>query len=142
MSAKWQSLAEELQRENSTAFHVHGVENVSWRTLLYFMLTKLKSLTGEIYNISCPRGGNVSLECSAIFHIHQVENFSWRSLLYLISTKWKNLTREPYNILFTIFHVHKVEMFNRRSVRYIMSTKWKKSTGELCNNSCPRSRKV
>ena len=143
------------------------MEKFNRRTLLHFMstewkilagelmLTNLKSLTGEIYDISCrPWNGNVSLERSTIFHIHQVENFSWRSLfnLYFISTKLKILTREPYDILCPkggrfqlgnsiLFHIHEVEKFNWTALRYFMSTKRKCLTGDLYDISCPRNGK-
>ena len=69
-------------------FHVHEVEKFNCRTLEYFMSTIWKSLTGELYGISCPQSGKVKLENSAIFHVNEVEKFKWKTLtgkLYEIS---------------------------------------------------------
>ena len=105
MSTKEKSLAGELyyilclrswkiQLENTAIFHVHEVEKVNWITQRYFMSTKcgkvqlvgstifyvheVEHLTGEPYDISCPRSGT----------------FNWRALRYFMSTKWKSLVRE------------------------------------------------
>ena len=43
--------------ENPNTFHVNEVEDFSWRTLIYFMSKKWKSLTGEIYHILFPQSG-------------------------------------------------------------------------------------
>ena len=74
------------------------MEKVNWRTVLYFLSTKWKTLTGEIDDFSCPQNGEVEEENSIIFHIHEVEKFNWRALLYFMSTKWKSLTGELYYI--------------------------------------------
>ena len=47
------------------------------------MFAKLKSLTGEIYNISCPRNRNVELENLTIFHVQEVKTLVGE--LYYIS---------------------------------------------------------
>ena len=72
--------SEKVQLKNSRKFHTDEVESFSWRTLLYFMSTKWKSFTGEIYYIPWPRIGKVLLERSAMLHIHQVEKFTWGTL--------------------------------------------------------------
>ena len=55
-------------------FHVHEVEKVNWRTVQYFLPTKWKSLTGEIYDTSCTESAKVGVENSTVFHVHEVEN--------------------------------------------------------------------
>ena len=62
--------------------HVYEVEHFSQRTVLYFMSTKWKRLTGELRDISS----------------NEVEKFNWRDLLYFMPTNWKCLTGELYDI--------------------------------------------
>ena len=40
-------------------FHVHEVEGFDRNDLQYFMPTKCKSLTGDIYDTSRPRSGKI-----------------------------------------------------------------------------------
>ena len=46
-----------VQLENCKIFHVHEVERFDWSDLQYFMATKCKSVTGDIYDTSCPQNG-------------------------------------------------------------------------------------
>ena len=82
------------------------------------MFTKWKSLTGELYYVSCPRSGKLWLGNTTVFHVHKVENFNWRDLSYFMSTMWKSLTVELYNI-----SCPRVENLNWMALRYLMSTK-------------------
>ena len=59
---------------SSTIIHVHKVEKFNWRTVRYFMFTKYKSVTGDIYDTLCPQSGK----------------FNWTALSYSMSTKWKS----------------------------------------------------
>ena len=56
------------------------------------MFMKWKSLTKELFDISCPRNGKIKLENSTTFHVHEVKTFSWGTLLYFMYTQWKSLT--------------------------------------------------
>ena len=97
------------------------MEKFNWGTLRYFMSTKLKSLTGKLYDISCPQSGKRYLQNSTIFHFHQVEKFNWRTQ--------------------AIFHVHEVEKFSWGTLLYFMFTNSKSLTEEICDISCLRSGK-
>ena len=44
---------------NSTIVHVQKVKKFTWSDLRYLLFTKCKTLTGEPYDISCPRNGKV-----------------------------------------------------------------------------------
>ena len=48
-----------VQLENSTIFYVQEMEKFTWKTVQYFMSTEWKCLTGELYDILCPRSGKV-----------------------------------------------------------------------------------
>ena len=132
MSTKWKKvnrralpyfvprICGKVQLERSTIFHVHKVEKFNRKDLQYFMSTGWKSLTGEAYNISYPRG----------------EIINGRVLRYFMSTEWKSFAPELSYISCprsgkvllessTIFHVHEAENINWRTLRYFMSTKWK-----------------
>ena len=110
-----------VQLKNSTKFHVHEVGSFSSRTLPYFMSTKWKSLTGEIYYIS---------------HGQKWEKFNGRDLRYFMSTKWKSLTGESCDNSCPTCRT------NCRTSRYFMSTKWESLTVEFYDISCQWSGKV
>ena len=156
MFTKWTVLA-----KNSTVDHVHGMEKFSGGTLLYFISTKWKSLTGElwyfmstkwkgltgvIYNISCPQSAKVWLGgISTILHVHKVEKFNRRTLRYFMPTKWKSLTGVFYYISYPQsgkFNWGTLLYFNWRYLQYFMFTKWKILAVVLRIISCPRSGKL
>ena len=74
MFTKWKNLDREL----------HELENFSWGTLLHFMSTKWKKLTGELMKLN----------------VHEVENFGCGTLLYFMSKKGRCLARKINKIFF------------------------------------------
>ena len=83
---------------SSTVIHVHKVEKFNWRTVRYFMFTKYKSVTGDIYDTLCSQSGKFYVEKSIIFSFHEVEKLYWGTVRYFMSTKWKRLNGELCDI--------------------------------------------
>ena len=113
-------------------FKVH-ILDIAWRQ--QSRSAKWKSLTGEIFNISCPqsgkyagklyyssypRSGKVLLEQSTILNVHEVQQFYWRTVWYAMPTKRKYLTGELDDI-----SCPRSGKFNWRTLRCLMSAKGK-----------------
>ena len=130
------------------------MENFSWGTLLYFISTKWKRLTGELNDISCPPSGKLFPENSTEFMSTKWKLLAGELAFYYISCPQSQKSElENYYISCPqsgkvrlerskILYVHEVEKFIWRTVRYFnihqlknrnwkvlpyfISTKWKR----------------